>query len=113
MRAAYRVVRQVPDSRDERDAWLDAQLVRGTLLHGYGRPIYGRDERIAAALRSLQRNDLRAGPALKRAFWLDGELRKRKDIAMNMAVYADQRSRPPLSFLPEHQSEARVISREP
>ena len=138
MRAAYRVVKQIPNDRDERTTWLDAQLAKSAVLHGYGRPIYGRDERIATALRSLERHGLRAGPALKRAFWLDGELRKRKDIAMNiaglwaatamdfglderefggffllmlapgyMAVYADQRRRTPMSFLPEHQSEPR------
>lgn len=138
MRAAYRVVKQIPDDRNERTTWLEAQLAKATVLHGYGRPIYGRDERIAAALRSLERHGIRAGSALKRAFWLDGELRKRKDVAMNiaglwaatamdfgfdehefgaffllmlapgyMAVYADQRRRAPMSFLPEHQSELR------
>lgn len=136
MRAAYRIQAQIPDEPGERERWLAAQLQKRTVLHGYGRPVYGRDERIAAALRSLKKQDIAAGPALKRAFWLDAELRKRKDIAMNisgvwaatcidfglseleyaaffllmlapgyMAVYADQRTREPLSFLPEQQTE--------
>lgn len=85
MRAAYRVIAKIPDDRDERRAWLETQLSQKSVLHGYGRPVYGRDERIAAALRSLHKHGLSAGPALKRAFWLDAELRKRKDIAMNIS----------------------------
>jgi citrate synthase len=139
MRAAYRIQAQIPDDEGARNAWLESQLGNKTVLHGYGRPVYGRDERIAAALRTLHRQGLNAGPALKRAFWLDRELRKRKDIAMNisgvwaatsidfglteleyaaffllmlspgyMAVYADQRKREPMSFLPEHHSEPQV-----
>jgi citrate synthase len=136
MRAAYRIQAQIPDDESERRRWLAGELQRKTLLHGYGRPVYGRDERIAAALRSLKKQGLCAGPALRRAFWLDAELRRQKDIAMNisgvwaatcidfglseleyaaffllmlspgyMAVYADQRTRPPLSFLPDHQTD--------
>jgi hypothetical protein len=108
------------------------------VLHGYGRPIHGRDERIARALETLISHGLRAGPALAGAFWLDTALREHKGIAMNisgvwaataidfglsedeyaefmllmfvpgyLAVYADQRKRPPLSFLHGHQSERR------
>lgn len=136
MRAAYRIQAKIPDELDQRRTWLDQQLAAKTVLHGYGRPVYGRDERIAAALRTLHKQGLNAGPALKRAFWLDSELRTKKDIAMNisgvwaatcmdfglseleyaaffllmlspgyMAVYADQRKREAMSFLPEHHSE--------
>lgn len=135
MRAAFRVQREIPESEPERRAWLSAQLGAHRVLHGYGRPIYGRDERIAFALGTLAKQRLRAGPALRRAFWLDEELRQAKDIAMNisgvwaalaidfgmsedeytqfmllmfvpgyLAVYADQRRRPALSFLAGHQS---------
>lgn len=136
MRAAYRVQATIPASKQERLTWLTAQLSAQRVLHGYGRPIHGRDERIARALETLLAHGLRAGPALERAFWLDAALREHKGIAMNisgvwaataidfglhedeyaefmllmfapgyLAVYADQRKRPPLSFLRGHQSE--------
>jgi hypothetical protein len=136
LRSAYRLQSGVPEALPERAAWLEVQLAAAHVLHGYGRPIYGRDERIAAALKTLARQQLRAGPALRRAFWVDQQLRERKGIAMNitgvwaataidfgiseteysefmlmmlapgyLAVYADQRRRSALSFLPEQQSE--------
>jgi hypothetical protein len=136
VRAAYRVQHLIPEALAERSAWLEAELGSEQVLHGYGRPIHGHDERIAVALKTLARNGLRAGAALRRAFWLDAQLRSRKNIAMNiaglwaaaaidfgiseteyaeltllvfvpgyLAVYADQRRRPALSFLHEQQSE--------
>lgn len=138
MRAAYRVQSSIPEPLPERSAWLEGSVAEQRVLHGYGRPIHGHDERIAAALKTLARQGLRAGPALRRAFWLDAQLREHKGIEMNiaglwaasaidfglsepeyaqlmllvfvpgyMAVYADQRRRPALSFLHEHQSEPR------
>ncbi|HEX6240377.1 MAG TPA: citrate/2-methylcitrate synthase [Polyangiales bacterium] len=86
MRSAFRVQAEIPALPDQRAAWLSEQLTRGRLLHGYGRPIHGRDERIAAALRTLARNGLKAGPALHAAFWLDAELRAEKGIAMNISA---------------------------
>jgi hypothetical protein len=139
MRAAYRVQASMPESEPERARWLQAELSAQRVLHGYGRPIHGRDERIACALSTLAKHGMRAGPALKRAFWLDAELRAQKGVALNiagvwaataldfglseaayaefmllmfapgyLAVYADQRKRPALSFLPEQQSERDV-----
>jgi len=135
MRVAYQVQAGMPQCRQARRAWLDAELAERRILPGYGRPIVGHDERIAVALQSLVRAGLRAGPALQRAFWLDRCLRAEKGIEINiaaiwaaiaidfgiqqdeyesfmllmfspgyMAVYAEQRARPPLSFLAGYQS---------
>lgn len=87
MRAAYRVQASMPSETQARAEWLAAQLTAGRVLHGYGRPIYGRDERIAVALRTLDGQGLKAGPALKRAFWLDAELQRQKGIAMNISAF--------------------------
>lgn len=135
MRSAYVVQADIPDELGTREEWFARQLESRRVLHGYGRPIHGHDERILAALKTLRDHQIRAGSALKRAFWLDASLREAKGIAMNisglwaataidfgidaaaydqfmllmfapgyMAVYADQRERPPLSFLAGHQS---------
>ena len=135
IRGAYTVQEQIPEATTGRAPWLAAQLGARRILHGYGRPIHRSDERIAVALRTLARHGFRAGPALKRAFWLDAELRAQKGVGINilgvwaataidfgidrntydpfmllmfipgyLAVYADQRARPALSFLPGHQS---------
>jgi citrate synthase len=85
MRAAYRVQATIPTSLEGRAPWLQAQLAAQRVLHGYGRPIHGRDERIARALETLIAHGLRAGPALARAFWLDTALRAHKGIAMNIS----------------------------
>jgi citrate synthase len=85
VRAAYRVQAEIPDPVELRVSWLDAQLASQRVLHGYGRPIHGRDERIARALQTLIDQDMRAGPALARAFWLDAQLSRHKGIAMNIA----------------------------
>jgi citrate synthase len=144
MRAAYLVQASMPEPETERAAWLAQQLGAQRVLHGYGRPIHGRDERIACALASLAKHGLRAGPALMRAFWLDAELRAQKGVALNisgvwaasaldfglgeaayaefmllmfapgyLAVYADQRKRPALSFLHSQQSEPATPGAEP
>ena len=86
MRSAFQVQAEIPACDDQRAAWLHAQLARARVLHGYGRPIHGRDERIAVALRSLADNGLKAGPALHAAFWLDAQLRAQKGIAMNISA---------------------------
>lgn len=135
MRAAYAVQAALPEDAPAREVWLEAALSERRVLHGYGRPIHGRDERIPWALRALADAGLRAGPALKRAFWLHRRLQQEKGIQMNiaalwaavaidfgivaaeydafmlllfapgyLAVYADQRSRPPFSFLRGHQT---------
>jgi hypothetical protein len=130
MRLAYAVQAAIPEPPQERRAWLARALEERRLLPGYGRPVHGHDERIDVALEILADAGLRAGPVLQRAFWLDGELSRRKGIEINiaavwaaiaidagiggheyeafmllmfvpgyMAVYAEQRARPPLSFL--------------
>lgn len=86
MSAAYAVQSSVPDDLGAREAWLAAQLEQRRHLAGYGRPANGSDERIAVALDSLARAELPAGPALKRAFWLDRTLRARKGVEMNIAA---------------------------
>lgn len=137
LRSAYAVQAAIPEASDAREAWLRDALADKRTLHGYGRPIHGHDERIAVALRTLRDARMAAGPALRRAFWLDRRLRARKGIEINVAavmasvcldfgldarefesfmvlmftpgyiaVYADQRARPPFSFLAGHQSRA-------
>lgn len=85
MRAAYRVQAAIPAELGAREGWLAGELGAQRLLHGYGRPIHGRDERIAAALGTLAKHGIRAGAALARAFWLDKALRAQKGIAMNIS----------------------------
>jgi hypothetical protein len=135
--AAYAVQGEVPEPAAEREAWLAEQLARKRVLHGYGRPVHARDERIAAALHVLAEADVPAGPALRRAFWLDRRLRDEKGIHINiaavwaavaidfglarreydafmllmfapgyMAVYKEQRDRPPLEFLAGYETRA-------
>lgn len=86
MSAAYAVQASIPDEPAARDDWLEESLERRRHLAGYGRPAEGRDERIAVALDSLLRAGLPAGPALRRAFWLERALRARKGIEMNIAA---------------------------
>jgi citrate synthase len=132
---AFEVQASIPEAMGERTCWLERELAAKRILHGYGRPIHGRDERIAVGLRSLAEAGLPAGPGLKRAFWLHDRLKEAKGIEMNVAAlwaaiaidfglrrreyeqfmtlmfapgyaaaYADQRARPPLTFLAGHQS---------
>jgi citrate synthase len=84
--AAYLVQRELPTNEAERARWLEAQLDAGRVLAGYGRPVHKHDERIAAALQSLADAELKAGPALHGAFWLDRRLREAKGIEMNIAA---------------------------
>jgi hypothetical protein len=86
MSAAYAVQADIPDELPAREAWLEDVLAERRHLAGYGRPAQGRDERIAVALDSLARAQLPAGPALKRAFWLDRALVARKGIEANIAA---------------------------
>jgi citrate synthase len=86
MSAAYTVQTDIPDELPAREAWLDDRLAQRCPLAGYGRPASGSDERIAVALDSLARAGLSAGPALKRAFWLDRALGSRKGIRANIAA---------------------------
>ncbi len=86
MRLAYRVQAALPESLASRRAWLADQLRGRRILSGYGRPAAGPDERIAAALQTLADESLRAGPALKRAFWLHDELHRAKGIQMNISA---------------------------
>jgi citrate synthase len=85
MRLAYRVQASLPERIDERQRWLVLAIDERRVLHGYGRPVHGHDERIDVALETLVEAGLSAGPALRRAFWLDHELRGRKGIEMNIA----------------------------
>jgi citrate synthase len=86
MRLAYLVQASLPEPIEERQRWLELALEERRLLHGYGRPIHGHDERIDVALETLAEAGLRAGPAVRRAFWLDAELRGVKGIEMNIAA---------------------------
>ena len=86
MSAAYSVQAAIPDSEAAREAWLTELLSEGRILHGYGRPVHGHDERIGTALAILAQAGLRAGPALKKAFALDRDLRAKKGIEMNIAA---------------------------
>ena len=130
LRFAYRVQASLPEPLAERQSWLTAVLAERRVLHGYGRPVHGHDERIDVALECLARAGLPAGAALGRAFWLERQLGARKGLEMNiaavfaaiaidfgldehefdafmllelapgyMAVYAEQRRRPPFEFL--------------
>lgn len=132
---AFDVQGSIPEDAEERRCWLERQFGAKRVLHGYGRPIHGRDERIAVGLRSMVSAGLPAGPALQRAFWLHDRLREAKGIEMNVAAlwgaiaidfglqrheyeqfmtlmfapgyaaaYADQRTRPAMTFLAGHQS---------
>jgi len=127
---AYRVQASLPEPLREREAWLVTVFAERRVLYGYGRPVHGHDERIDVALEVLARAGLPAGPALRRAFWLERRLHQRKGLEMNiaavfaaiaidfgldarefdafmlleltpgyMAVYAEQRRRPPFEFL--------------
>ncbi len=135
MRMAYDVQAALSEDEAARREWLAAELAAGRILPGYGRPVHGHDERIGYALESLLAAGLSAGPALRRAFWLDRRLRELKGIEMNiaalwaavaidfeidareyeafmllmfapgyMAVYAEQRDKPPLAFLQGYQT---------
>lgn len=86
MSAAYSIQAAIPDAEAEREAWLLGLLQEGRILHGYGRPVHGHDERIGTALAIVAGAGLRAGPALKRAFALDRDLRTKKGIEMNIAA---------------------------
>jgi citrate synthase len=83
---AFDVQASIPEDADERRGWLERQLGAKRVLHGYGRPIHGRDERIAVGLRSMVSAGVPAGPALQRAFWLHDRLRESKGIEMNVAA---------------------------
>lgn len=85
LRAAYLVQADIPKAPAERDGWIVKQLATRRILAGYGRPVGGQDERIAAALKVLVDAGLHAGPALKRSFWLHHELGRRKGIHLNIA----------------------------
>lgn len=85
-RLAYQVQSSIPQDEAERIRWADAQLSEQRILPGYGRPIHRHDERIAFALKSLAGAGLRAGPALKRAFWLHQHLQRAKGIEINISA---------------------------
>lgn len=86
LRLAYRVQVAIPEPMAERRAWFDAVLAERRLLHGYGRPVHGHDERVDVALESLAGAGLQAGPALRRAFWLERRLTERKGLELNIAA---------------------------
>lgn len=83
---AYRVQAEMPEAPPARAEWLERALSDRRVLHGYGRPQHGHDERIAVALDSLANAGLCAGPQLGRAFWLHTELSRQKGIEMNVAA---------------------------
>jgi citrate synthase len=85
MSGAYEVQTSIPRQPRARAQWLARVLAQKVVLSGYGRPVHGHDERLAVALKILADAGLRAGPALKRAFWAHRELQARKGIEMNIA----------------------------
>jgi citrate synthase len=86
IRKAYDVQVSIPEPMAQRESWLREQLAGRRVLHGYGRPIHGKDERIAFALQSMLEADVPAGPASARAFWLHDRLKEEKGIEMNIAA---------------------------
>jgi hypothetical protein len=86
MAQAFRLQRAIPEALPQRERWLAEMLEARQVLHGYGRPLSRRDERIDAALSVLAAAGVRAGPALERAFWLDAALGARKGIGVNIAA---------------------------
>lgn len=86
MAQAYEVQTCIPEDLLQRERWLSTALGASRILHGYGRVFTNRDERIPAALKILVDAGLRAGPALKRAFWLHRELGRLKGIEMNISA---------------------------
>ena len=89
MAEAFCVQEQIPESTAARERWLSEQLTTRKVLAGYGRPIHDRDERVPVALKTLVDAGVRAGPALRRAFWLHKRLQQAKGICVNIsAVWA-------------------------
>jgi citrate synthase len=86
MRAAYAVQLAIPEPLAEREAWLEAKLASRCVIAGYGRPIHNGDERIPVAFKTLAEAGLRAGPALRRAYWLHRRLQGAKGIEANIAA---------------------------
>jgi hypothetical protein len=86
LRGAYAVQLELESAGTDRERWLERALAERRVLSGYGRPIHGSDERIPATLEILNDAGLKAGPALRRAFWLHDELSARKGIQMNVAA---------------------------
>ena len=71
------------------EAWFARAMSEKRVLHGYGRPQHGHDERIAVVLRSLASAGMQAGEQLKRAFWLHRVIEGEKGVEMNIsAVWA-------------------------
>jgi hypothetical protein len=87
MSLAYGVQLEIPEPMSARASWLAEQLQCSRVLHGYGRPQSGHDERIAVGLKILADLGVRAGPALRRAFWLHRQLSAEKGIEMNIAAF--------------------------
>jgi len=85
LRAAYDAQAAIPEPVPERERWLTATLAEHRVLSGYGRPMTTSDERIAATLLILAEAGERAGPALRRAFWLHDRLVAHKGIELNAA----------------------------
>lgn len=83
---AYGVQLEIPEDDAERERWLEQQLASQRVLAGYGRPVHAHDERIGAALHVLADAEFAAGPALRRAFWLDRRLREARGIEINIAA---------------------------
>lgn len=82
---AYALQREIPEALAQRKRWFARQLARHRRLAGYGRPVRGHDERLNATFRILAEEGYRAGAALKRADWVDLQLRSHKGIEMNVA----------------------------
>ena len=86
LRGAYAVQSELQQAGGDRERWLEQALFERRVLAGYGRPVHGTDERIPATLKILADAELKAGPALRSAFWLHDELSARKGIQMNVAA---------------------------
>lgn len=83
MATAFAFQSAVPEPLAARNEWLAEALRAGTPPPGYARPVAGPDERIAAGLQILADAGLRAGPALRRAFWV----RQRTKAALGVDMH--------------------------
>jgi citrate synthase len=86
MKDAFAVQCEIPEGLGERENWLSTQLARRRILHGYGRPVAAEDERLAVVYATLAHHEMRAGAALKRAYWLGKRLHLAKGIGMNVSA---------------------------
>jgi citrate synthase len=86
LKMAYGLQREIPEELTQREQWVSEQLKQKRRLVGYGRPVKGEDERLAATYRILAEQQIQAGPALRRAYWLGKQLSRAKGVEMNVTA---------------------------